>query len=271
MSVAPSAFGPLPQFFDNNGVPLNGGQLFTYQAGTLTKLLTYTDSTGGTPNTDPIVLNAEGRPSVGLWVTINTAYKFVLAPNGDTDPPSNPFWAVDNLTVASSLTFTGDSGSGGTSGLVPAPPAGSAAAGDYLSAGGSWGPLIVVPPPSSISARQAGYLGLPYGNNGVFLTANYTLQLSDSGCMLVSGTASTLTITIPSDATAGWPTTSATAIELTVPKGDGAWTIAPASGVLLFGPPSFTSSGNRTLSANGQALLTRVGANYWMLAGAGVS
>ena len=34
--------------------------------------------------------------------------------------------------------FTGDSGSGGNQGLVPAPPAGSAAAGDFLSASGAW-------------------------------------------------------------------------------------------------------------------------------------
>ena len=38
--------------------------------------------------------------------------------------------------------FTGDSGSGGTSGLVPAPAAGDAAAGKYLAAGGGYG----VPP-----------------------------------------------------------------------------------------------------------------------------
>ena len=267
MSVAPSAFGPLPQFFDNNGVPLNGGQLFTYQAGTLTKLLTYTDSTGGTPNTDPVVLNAEGRPSVGLWVTINTAYKFVLAPNGDTDPPSNPFWSVDNLTVASPLAFTGDSGSGGASGLVPAPPAGSAALNEYLGAGGSWAALLVTPPASSVATNQAGYLGAPYNPQ----SGNYQFVLSDAGKLVANTSGSPVTFTIPSDATAGWSTGTATIIEVFSAQGMGAITLAPAGGVSLFGPPSFTSSGNRTLAANGQAVLTRMGANYWTVVGAGIS
>ena len=44
--------------------------------------------------------------------------------------------------------FTGDSGSGGTSGLVPAPASGDAAAGKYLAAGGGWS----APPSGGITA-----------------------------------------------------------------------------------------------------------------------
>lgn len=56
---------------------------------------------------------------------------------------ANPtVYAVANVTVldagAYPPVFTGDAGTGGTSGLVPAPPAGSAAAGKYLSAGGTF-------------------------------------------------------------------------------------------------------------------------------------
>jgi hypothetical protein len=43
--------------------------------------------------------------------------------------------------------MTGDTGSGGLAGNVPAPPAGSAAAGKFLKASGLW----VVPPGSSIT------------------------------------------------------------------------------------------------------------------------
>ena len=48
---------------------------------------------------------------------------------------------IDNelgVILPSVNVFTGDSGTGGVKGIVPAPPAGSYAAGDFLSAGGSW-------------------------------------------------------------------------------------------------------------------------------------
>lgn len=88
---------PLPvlQFFDNNGEFLVGGLLFTYSAGTVSKLATYTDSTGTTPNTNPIVLDARGDCIV--WLPQGVAYKFVLAPATDTDPPTNAIWTVDNI------------------------------------------------------------------------------------------------------------------------------------------------------------------------------
>lgn len=90
---------PLPkqQFFDNNGEPLVGGLLFTYVAGTATKVDTYTDSTGGSLNTNPIVLDYRGECNV--WLDITKTYKFVLAPRGDTDPPTKPIWSVDQISV----------------------------------------------------------------------------------------------------------------------------------------------------------------------------
>ena len=87
------------------GVPASGAQLFTYAAGTTTKLATYTDSTGLVAQTNPIVFNARGEPqntignSVGLWLTNSTAYKFVLAPATDSDPPTSPIWTIDNITA----------------------------------------------------------------------------------------------------------------------------------------------------------------------------
>jgi len=50
-------------------------------------------------------------------------------------------------------TFTGDAGSGGTAGLVPAPPAGSAASSYVLNAGGTWAPpLASIKLPSDFGA-----------------------------------------------------------------------------------------------------------------------
>jgi hypothetical protein len=89
---------PIQKFFANNGRPLVGGKLFTYAAGTTTKIATYTDSGGGTPNTNPIVLDFRGE--CRLWLDPLLAYKFILAPANDTDPPTSPIWTVDDITVA---------------------------------------------------------------------------------------------------------------------------------------------------------------------------
>ena len=89
---------PIQKFFGNDGQPLVGGQLFTYVAGTSTKQATYTDSSGGTPNTNPIVLDYRGEARV--WIDPTLSYKFVLAPATDTDPPTHAIWTVDNITAA---------------------------------------------------------------------------------------------------------------------------------------------------------------------------
>lgn len=66
------------QFFDANGVPLAGGLLYTYAAGTTTPLTTYTSYTGVTPNSNPIVLDSAGRVPEQIWVNVNTSVKYVL-------------------------------------------------------------------------------------------------------------------------------------------------------------------------------------------------
>jgi hypothetical protein len=97
MAVNPSAFGPKPQFVDGNGNPAVGYKLFSYAAGSSTKQNTYTDSTGNSANTNPIVLNSLGQPTTEIWFTEGSSYKLVLAPSNDTDPPASAIWTVDNL------------------------------------------------------------------------------------------------------------------------------------------------------------------------------
>lgn len=102
--ISPS---PVQHFVDNNGVALVGGQLFVYAAGTTTKITTYVDPFGETAQTNPIVMNSRGEPqnsagdSVGIWVPPGTAYKLVLAPANDTDPPTNPFWTINGIVASS--------------------------------------------------------------------------------------------------------------------------------------------------------------------------
>lgn len=92
---------PKARFEDNNGNPCSGCLLFTYTAGTTTKLSTYTDSTGDTANANPVVLNSRGEANV--WLPYGTLYKFVLSPSTDTDPPTNAIWTVDNIPATSTI------------------------------------------------------------------------------------------------------------------------------------------------------------------------
>lgn len=91
---------PVQRFYSNIGLPLVGGKLFTYAAGTTTKIATYQNETG-TPNSNPVVMNFRGEANV--WLDPTLTYKFVLAGPLDTDPPANPIWTVDN--IAGSLTI----------------------------------------------------------------------------------------------------------------------------------------------------------------------
>lgn len=99
MILSPS---PVQQFFGNNGRPLDGGLLFTYVAGTSTKIATYTDESGGSLNTNPIVLDFRGE--CRLWLDPTLTYKFVLSPSGDSDPPTSPIWTVDEVSGLGGLT-----------------------------------------------------------------------------------------------------------------------------------------------------------------------
>jgi hypothetical protein len=80
MTVNLSALaGAGQQFFDNNGVILSGGKLYSYAAGTSTPQATYTSASGSTAHSNPIVLNSAGRVATGeIWLTAGSNYKFAL-------------------------------------------------------------------------------------------------------------------------------------------------------------------------------------------------
>ncbi|TAK81883.1 MAG: hypothetical protein EPO09_21775 [Aquabacterium sp.] len=197
---------PIQRFVDNNGNALVGGLLFTYAAGTTTKLATYTDSTGNTQQTNPIVLNSRGEPennlgtSVGIWLT-SASYKFVLAPAGDTDPPTNPIWTLDGITVgAGSFPIPNDTVLGNVSGApaiayaltqaqftaiinpftstlagdVPASGGGTA---NFLRADATWG----VPPGTATAYTASGGITLSGVNFTLSTIANQTVLGNVSG------------------------------------------------------------------------------------------
>jgi hypothetical protein len=85
MTVNLSALaGSGQQFFDNNGNPLSGGKLWSYQAGTTTPQTAYTTVSGNVAHTNPIILNSAGRVATGqIWLTAGENYKFSLFTSTD--------------------------------------------------------------------------------------------------------------------------------------------------------------------------------------------
>ena len=101
--------GVAAQFFTNSGVPLTGGKIFTYAAGTTTPQASYTTSQGNVAWTNPIVLNAAGRvPSGGeIWLTSGVRYKFVL-----TDANDVLIATYDNINGNGSIIVISYTGTG---------------------------------------------------------------------------------------------------------------------------------------------------------------
>jgi hypothetical protein len=71
------------QFFDNNGVPLSGGKIYTYAAGTTTPQTTYTSFSGLTANSNPIILDSAGRTPQQIWSTEGVLYKYNVTTSTD--------------------------------------------------------------------------------------------------------------------------------------------------------------------------------------------
>jgi len=105
---------PKLQFFDANGNPLVGGKLYSFEAGTTTPIVTYTDASGNTPNTNPVILDSRGEASVWLGSAL---YKLRLTTATDVD-----VWTVDNVGGAVTLQQLATSGGSALVGFLPAGP-----------------------------------------------------------------------------------------------------------------------------------------------------
>lgn len=73
-------------FLDNNGLIIPGGLLWTYDTGTVTLAATYTTQ-DGLAHTNPIVLDAYGRPPAEIYMPPGTTQKWVL--ETATTPPAH--------------------------------------------------------------------------------------------------------------------------------------------------------------------------------------
>ena len=93
---------------------MSGGKVYTYAAGTTTPLTTYTDYTGNTANSNPVILDSRGECNIWLGTS---SYKFKLATSTDVE-----VWTVDNISVLTSsanITFI-ESGTGAVTETVQA-------------------------------------------------------------------------------------------------------------------------------------------------------
>jgi hypothetical protein len=108
-AVSLSIFGGVgAQFFDNNGVILTGGKIYTYEAGTTTPLATYTSSTGNTAHTNPIILDSAGRvPGGEIWNALRL-YKFVLKTSADVTIATYDNVGISFNATAIIANFTGN-------------------------------------------------------------------------------------------------------------------------------------------------------------------
>lgn len=83
---------PKQQFFDSSGNALVAGKVYTYAGGTTTPIATYTSQAATSANTNPIILDAQGRCEI--WLQPTLSYKYVV-----TDANDVVQYTVDNIVV----------------------------------------------------------------------------------------------------------------------------------------------------------------------------
>ena len=92
--MAAGYVGPtvMHQFFDDDGLPLAGGLLYTYAAGGTTPQAVYSDAALLTPLPNPVVLDASGRAA--YYMATGVAYKLVLQTSD-----AEAVWTQDNVEL----------------------------------------------------------------------------------------------------------------------------------------------------------------------------
>lgn len=84
---------------DNNGIPLSGGMVYWYLAGTTTPTIVYSESSGSVANTNPVILNTRGEPVQPIWLPTGDTYKAVL-----NDSLGNLIRTIDNISGVNDTT-----------------------------------------------------------------------------------------------------------------------------------------------------------------------
>jgi len=117
---------PVARFFDASGVPLAFGWVYTYETGTLTPKATYTDYTGGTPNTNPIHLDASGQANIWL----DGIYTINVEDSDHVQQAHYPQDGVSSFSSGDGVPYVVATGTGNAYILTPSPSITSYTAGD---------------------------------------------------------------------------------------------------------------------------------------------
>lgn len=180
------------QYFTSAGVPLVGGKVYTYAAGTTTPLDTYTTQAGGTANANPVILDSRGEASI-FWGT--AGYKVVLKDSLDAT-----IWTQDNLYAYpdSSDTLFLQAGTGAVARTVQAKLREYVSITDFGTLGAGNDATIFQ---TAIDAVQGtkNTLFIPpntniaLGTNGVTVTAGITIEGSNRDRCFITWTGTTMT------------------------------------------------------------------------------
>jgi C1q domain len=164
------------RYFNAAGLPLAGGKIWSYAAGTTTPLPTFTDKTETTQNANPYILDANGEGQI--WLS-SSAYKIVLMDANDVVQ-----WTVDNVRSAQNATFEaiqpmttkGDliGHTGAQAQRIPVGTDGFVLTADSPSTNGvAWALPHPLTTKGDIFTRGAAIAArLPVGSNGQFLSAD---------------------------------------------------------------------------------------------------
>jgi hypothetical protein len=239
------------QFLDATGAPLVGGLLYTYAAGTTTPQASYTDSTGATANTNPVVLDARGEANI--WLASAT-YKFKLASSDNTE-----LWTVDNISApTSSLSpvlsgnVTIDSNSAG-----PALKITQTGTGPVLRVQDSVDPDV-----TPFIIDSTGQVGIGTQSPSTALDVdNGVIQLSSSGVSRTTISADASNSTINSPSTRGLILSTGGTPRITIASGGGvtfSGAVTASGGATITGNVAVTgtlsSTGALTVSSGGASI-----------------
>lgn len=295
-------FGAGHQFFDNQGVILAGGKIWTYLAGTTTLQGTWTDSTQVTSNANPIILDSTGRTTTEIWLQASTLYKYIVTDSDDnqigiawdniaglndiTSSVTVSEWSATSLTPtyisATSFSVPGNNTATFTVNrrIQAVVSAGTIYGYVYSSTFSTVTTVVIVPDSTSLdsglSSVSVGLLdstnvsvpnqykiGIPQNSQ----SAAYTTVYDDANKHILhpSSDDNPRTFTIDSNANVAY----AIGTTITFVNEINTVTIAITSDTLTLA--SLGSTGSRTLSANSIATALKTGTTAWIISGVGLS